>query len=167
MTGVISIDPGVSARGALGWGSFDRRTHTLLAAGLYRPEKGSKPWEIAFGAWLNLRSRVGAPVAPIVVIEEMRFYQKGNAPELIDLTATAALLAGLLRPCVVHYVPARDWKGQVPTELMAERVRAKLRADELAICHLACERDAPRAKSLHHNLYHGVGIGLHHLERLR
>ena len=85
---------------------------------------------------------------------------KVNPNDLIDLAAVVgAVTASFRRPTRV-YLPA-EWKGQVPKEIVHERARARLSADELAVI----ERGAPRA-SLAHNMWDAVSIFLKHSGRM-
>ena len=61
---------------------------------------------------------------------------------------------------VHEYLPAQ-WKGQVPKDIMLPRIIEKLTASELTRVTL------PTGKSYQHDVWDAVGIGLHHLGRLK
>jgi hypothetical protein len=71
-------------------------------------------------------------------------------------SAATRLLSLGLQP--VFYEPSA-WKGSVPKDVMIERIKRRLSPEEHA------RVDLPRAKSLHHNIWDAVGIGLYHLKR--
>lgn len=60
---------------------------------------------------------------------------------------------------VSTYKP-REWKGQVPKEIMAERILSRLSSDEVNVI-------PAMSKSKAHNVTDAVGVGLHHLKRLK
>lgn len=109
-----------------------------------------------------------------VVIEEMRHYPGRDTPQasaakaadLLRLQAIGGIVAGR---CVgprgpVRYLPALEWKGQVPKEVTQHRVRRALNAEELERLDFAL---AEYPKGLGHNLYDAVGIGLSFLGRVK
>ena len=54
---------------------------------------------------------------------------------------------------ILHVTPAQ-WKGQTPKKVTEQRARKALTWDELVAVEL------PSARSLHHNVWDAVGIGL-------
>lgn len=64
----------------------------------------------------------------------------------------------------VHMYPASgtgSWKPSIPKEIMLPRIQQRLTALELTRVTL------PKGKSYHHDVWDAVGIGLHHLGRLK
>lgn len=59
---------------------------------------------------------------------------------------------------VTTYKP-REWKGQVPKDVMFRRITSKLSGDEI-------DRIPPLSKTRLSHVYDAVGIGLYHLGRL-
>lgn len=130
--------------------------------------------DILWRAWLcptadlhmltNLRSHV-------IVIEKPQIYpkQKGDPNDLIDLAIIAGRIAESCRPFVgedgptiphvVYYKPA-VWKGQTPKEIHHERIKKHLERQGVLSCV-----EIPRAKSLAHNVWDAVGLGLYHLTK--
>jgi hypothetical protein len=86
---------------------------------------------------------------------------KGDPNDLIRLALMAGVIVGAIgQKNVVEYRPA-EWKGQVPKDVMTERIKRSLNKGEQSRVVL------PRAMSLAHNVWDAVGIGLHHLRAAR
>ena len=111
----------------------------------------------------------GWAVFDVLVIEVPQIYSlrqsKGGLKgqnDLIDLAVSAGEVIGVHRTQsteIVIYRP-REWKGQVPKEVMTRRIKGKVDEEERA------RLDLPRAESKHHNVWDGVGIGLKYWGRL-
>jgi hypothetical protein len=98
-----------------------------------------------------------------LVIELPRVYpgsaqQKGDLNDLLDLTGVGGAIASS-STCVVESIFPSDWKGQVPKEMMTERIKRALTPEEKATAEKC-------AASLAHNIWDAAGIGLHKLSRL-
>lgn len=85
---------------------------------------------------------------------------KEDPNDLLALTAVDAAIAALLNVPVTSYFPA-EWKGQLTKEACRQRIETRLSDDELRTADAA----AREAKSLDHNMWDAIGIGLHHLGR--
>lgn len=103
-----------------------------------------------------------------VVVEQMVHYpgQRGakadaTANDLLDLQAIGGYVAGYFK-CPVKWIPAREWKGQVPKTVTRSRVIKTLSDGEN---YRLAGTTAKYPKSLHHNLYDAVGLGLYALGR--
>jgi hypothetical protein len=100
-----------------------------------------------------------------IAIEKPQVYTqsklKGDPNDLITLALMAGATCAVLgkKTQVAEYLP-RQWKGQVPKEIMANRIAGKLSQTEHGVIEM------PRAKSYRHNVWDAVGIGLHHLKRI-
>lgn len=100
-----------------------------------------------------------------VAIEIMQIYagtgvKKGN--DLLAVNFSGGRLVGELRGHldeVVTYLP-RQWKGQVPKDVMNRRIIKTLSIEERTRVSL------PTAKSAQHNVWDGAGIGLKYWGRL-
>ncbi len=110
--------------------------------------------------------RVGVGMVDTLIIEVPQIYdqqkQVGDQEDLLDLAIIVGAVIRGARSCVksvLRVKPAR-WKGQVPKDVMVERIKSKLSPAELACV------DLPTAKGLHHNVWDGVGLGLYRLGRL-
>jgi hypothetical protein len=99
------------------------------------------------------------PTRPdVLVVEKPKIYpgraQKGRQRDLIDLAITVGRLEEqVLGAKIVRYEPYQ-WKGQVPKDETKRRVRAVLAPLELLSVAL------PKKKSLAHNVWDAIGIGL-------
>ena len=155
---LVSIDPGVKDCGVALWDDNE-----LAAAWLAR----GRAWdETSLIVKETLAQRVEGQVlrGGIVAIERPKVYhqskQRGDQRDIISLAifvgsvATRLLSLGL-QP--VFYEPSA-WKGSVPKDVMVERIKKKLSAEE----HARVDLPSP---SLRHNVWDAVGIGLYHLKR--
>lgn len=101
-----------------------------------------------------------------VVVERMQIYPQtgvAKANDLLEVENSAGRAIGCIKALTaaeVTRVYASKWKGQVPKQIMTDRIIAKLPADEAGRIEL------PTAKSKHHNVWDAVGIGLWELRRL-
>jgi hypothetical protein len=167
---VLAIDPGTKC---LGWAQFVNAG--LVAGGV---ERRDAEWD---GSDAQLGNDYGLGIADgvvalgteyVVIHEKMRVYdfrrQKGDPNDLIALAAVAAAAATAVLHAThwfgeIEDVATADWKGQVPKDIMVKRVQDKLNEHERKIAE-ACMKGTP--KSLHHNFWDAVGIGLWRLGRL-
>jgi len=150
---IVSIDPGISA-GIAFWLSTGR----LLRAGLLLGCLSDAEWPGHPCTWAAVQG---------IVIERPQVYRhgRGDPNDLITLALSAGELVGRINAehpaaIVTEYLPA-TWKGQVPKDIMIERIKKKLTEDELTMV------DLPSAASLAHNVWDAVGIGLYHLRGAR
>lgn len=102
-----------------------------------------------------------------IVVEWPQVYtkSKGDPNDLLALAGIGAALVTHvydIRPGqvdeVIHYLP-REWKGQVPKTIHQTRIKKALAPEEIA------KISAP--KSLLHNVYDAVGLGLFRLGRMK
>lgn len=160
MTLLLSIDPGRSTAAAL-WYEGQLVSAQLLPGLGGRVHTCLEPVPFV----VSLVEGVGA-VLDTVVIEKPRVYdgqhQKGDQRDIVDLAILVGALTQALAPSakVVLHVEPSGWKGQTPKAVTEARARAALAEDELAAVEL------PSAKSLHHNVWDAVGIGLWRLGRM-
>lgn len=157
---MVSVDPGLRGCGVAEWrdGKLNR---AIYVRNTEKVARGPKAWNaMARAVWFELRGAENAPdPADEIVIEVMKVYrfQKGDPADLIELSGVGG---AIIAPSIsAHGYLAREWKGQVPKDVMGSRIEAVLSETEKA----AIEK-CP--KSLRHNVLDGVGIGLHHLGRL-
>jgi hypothetical protein len=154
---IVSIDPGVKLAGIALWQEGIMISATLL--------RGNHWTEVADSA---AEFFSGIPLDQIA-IEKPQVYvrsrSKGDPNDLIDLALAAGAIAQALRilspNATIHEYKPAEWKGQLPKDLCVERTRFALTDDERKRVNL------PRAKSLAHNVYDAIGIGLKHLKRSR
>ncbi len=158
----VSIDPGVRDAGVALWDD----DHELRAAKLIRCRHGGWPALAAMVAdwvehsYLDIQH---------IVIEQPQVYvqsrQKGNPNYLIALAMAAGAIAMAVLDrhpdaSIVTVLPA-VWKGNTPKDIHNERTKKLISPVEHEQISL------PSAKSLQHNVWDAVGIGLHLLQRKR
>ena len=147
---MISIDPGVN-----GCGVAVFRDDGSLERAFY-----ARPSRIELGLFFTEYSR------GVVRIEFPRIYraasQKGDQNDLMQLARVAGRLEAWAQDAghTVELVYPRDWKGTLDGDAMVERIKERLTDYERNFVQL------PSAKSLGHNVYDGIGIGLQALGRL-
>lgn len=151
-----AIDPGLRGcgvaqfdHGRLSWACYIRNPMT----------EGRGPTahaKVAHEVWLF------CPTAHLI-IEFPRIYPHGprdrrsDPNDLLDVAGVAGACAALYEH--ITWVFPQQWKGQVPKEVMNARVMKRLSPEELAA--------VKSVGALDHNTYDAIGIGLHHLGRLR
>jgi hypothetical protein len=158
---VVGIDPGLPACGA---SVFDE-SGTLQRAALVRNKKDGTLPERWQGAALAVQEWLGhGPDNVTLVVEMPKIYpasrQKGDQNDLINLAGVVSALCVLLYSSGTRIIYPRDWKGTLDPDDMIRRVQGRLSQTE----HERIEM--PSAASLQHNVWDGIGIGLHALGRL-
>lgn len=99
-----------------------------------------------------------------VVIEKPQVYpgarQKGDPNDLIELAIVVGRVAEKLQPVTrdLYLYKPSQWKKQVPKEIHHERIKKQLEQQGTF-----SSVELPRAKSLAHNVWDSVGLGLAHL----
>jgi hypothetical protein len=153
---LVSIDPGSTAAGVAVW-----KKNTLRTAFLAR----GKTWEAtALDIIDTLNEKLLWPTSVVIEVPQvyMPKYTKGDPNRsLTPLFLQAGALLGAFGLRVKHQtVLPKEWKKQTPKPIMTARVKERLSEQELGRVVL------PRAKSLHHNIWDGIGIGLFATGRL-
>lgn len=146
---LLSVDPGVKACGMAVW-----QDGQLLSASMESDL-------CCFPGFVTLHSLCYK--VDWLAIEKPQVYRqsrlKGDPNDLIDVAIVVGqVMARVDRPADL-YRP-RDWKGTVDKNVMCRRIESRLDVNERASVWL------PKAKSLQHNVWDAIGIGLHHLKRL-
>lgn len=130
-------------------------------------------YEMANEAWRLVSHELPCHFSAVVCVVEMPVVypgsKKGNDPnDLLALTGVGgafvsivqyALTGAISTPISVKTVKPAEWKGQVPKQIMNERVQKKLSKEELG--------KVVSVGALDHNTWDAVGIGLFALGRLR
>lgn len=159
---LFTLDPGVKAAGVA---VFDLHAKTLVGAGLARGETVFKTAQRAIDMAQAISEMVNlAPCFPSeVIVEKPQVYVrgKGDPNDLIEVALSGGAFAGWFYMATQTAIQPREWKGQVNPDAMIERIKSRLSPEETARVEI------PRAKSLAHNIFDAVGIGLHRLGRLR
>jgi hypothetical protein len=122
-------------------------------------------WAAFYGARLVECGLGDPPVerSAHMIIEVPQVYPQHPVPpnDLILLAFTAGRYAGRAKGVVTIVFP-HAWKGNLPKDVCAARVRAKLSLDEQKIVD-----KCGAAKSYMHNVMDAVGIGLYFLQGKR
>jgi len=150
---LISIDPNVNRMALAKW------INGKLAATYYLRSdlKGTK------NTFLQLHELNIAPDE--IAIEVPEIYKKDGMKKkksLMKLDFYAGFACGALYvpgTIITRYLP-KEWKGQVPKDIMAPRILGKLSPTELQNLTL------PGFKTMDHDIIDAVGIGLKHLGRI-
>jgi RNase H-fold protein (predicted Holliday junction resolvase) len=147
---LISIDPGLRMCGLARW-EKGTLTRALLVRG-EKKERGPVAWRSMAQAVIR-----EAPEASRVVIEMPQFYtdrfRKGRPEDIAELAAVVGAISSSFSVPVTAVLP-RTWKGQSPKDVTKERCLRSLTQLELDAI------DLPAAKSLEHNVYDAIGLGL-------
>lgn len=155
-----SIDPGLRACGVAIW-----EDGHLKRAALVRGDYQSKLLaESAMAMSRVVREYLHDYYS--IVIELPQTYrgraEKGDANTLIELGVVCGAISAVNGSVI--FVRPHDWKGTIPKKnkegvnVVRERVREELSEIELARVQLP-------SRSLEHNVYDAIGIGLWHLKR--
>ena len=161
---LVSVDPGLNGCGVavwldntLSWAGYIKNPGALPTDMVRQvePVMGKLPWSLKLGTENPVDLAIELPQVYTVS------KSKGDPNDLINLAVVvgAFLERWSTRGRQHVYSPGR-WKGQVPKLIMVERIQKRLRPDETASVDLP-------AKSLAHNVWDAVGIGLYHLDRLK
>lgn len=169
---LLSIDPGIRGTGS----ALFRDGKLIAAAYVKNPAKsGSGPRECATVAaqvflwnhnlWLKKLGPIGPALYAVdqLAMEFPTTYggraSTGNTNALFPLAAIDGALAALLPKAELTYYLPREWKSNMDPDAMIERIKSRLSPEELTCVELP-------AKSLQHNVWDGIGVGLHFLGRL-
>jgi len=166
---LVSIDPGYRYCGIAVF-SDGRLTHAEHVDAKVWDTEAQQFASTASAVWEFLETTVGkaAMETAELAIEYPQQYLHSPAPResVQRLVGTVgAVLAqvqgktGGLSVKVSTYKP-REWKGQVPKDIMGKRIVARLSAQEVPIIPAL-----PKSKL--HNVVDAIGVGLYHLRRLR
>ena len=155
---MVAIDPGLNHCAMSTWVG-DKLQAACLVRQKYEPgmERADK--------WRIIGKAVGSliPAGADLVIEVPQIYtrqhSKGDPNDLIDIAGVAGAIIGAAPARSVEWSPLpKEWKGNLPKEVTAQRVMNALRPDE----HKAIQ---PCPPSLMHNVYDAIHLGLVYLKR--
>lgn len=155
MSCLIAIDPGLRTTG---WAMFYE--DKISSCGLSRSTSTS------LGDILRDHD-VQVPAVPIgrAVIEKMQVYNiqrsKGDPADLVNLSILGGRLSSHARE--VTFVEPKTWKGQRPKDAILPLIKQYL--TEAEVMRMDSYLAPIKAKSLLHNAYEAVGIGLWALGR--
>jgi hypothetical protein len=170
---ILAIDPG---KNALGWAYYGQLGF-LLACGVVRSETPTTPGgdpvgPVAKHIHRQLHEQIAIyPPAAGLVIEKMKIYPgphaKGDPDDMIQLSYISGGVQNLpscwgAEPVLVE---AHGWKGQVPKDIFQrDMIKPSLTSSEMALAEASMQA-VP--KSLKHNGWDAVGIGLWALRRIK
>ena len=150
---LLSVDPGLRSCGIATWDHGGRLERAML---ILNPNGAE--WVSMVGAVTGL---VGTNYR--LVIELPQVYvasrSKGDPNDLILLAGLVGSFAHRFAAGGYTLIKPAQWKGQTPKAITEERARKRLTPEELARVQF------PKAKSLRHNVWDAIGIGLKHLSR--
>ena len=157
---ILCVDPGLRGCGvAVFDGGF-----LINAAYVENPVTHGRGYK-AHSEMGNAVSRWLAKDVDRVIIEHPRIYTGSGKPksidenDLLDVVAVGAAVASWCNYRETETVFPSEWKGQVPKEVMTERIRRSLSDIE--------RHNIQKCKaSLMHNVLDACGIGLFRLGRL-
>ena len=154
----LFVDPGVTC---CGWAVYQGRK--LIWCGLSRTKE--KDLAQRARAHVDALSRLSPDLSfdfDRVVIEKPQVYQQrfweGDPGDLIDLAVVVGAVACAARKCAVSLVLPKEWKGQVPTEVLERRLpqhEKEMLQDPLV---LGTPSTAP--PSLRHNIVDAISMGI-------
>lgn len=147
----IAIDPGLKG---LGVAVFYRAE--LVKCSFVEPDKKVKR---NLAAWRklahNLKEEYGTNYDWIVV-ESQQIYSRGKArpSDIMELRGISSMILGMYAHVPEQALPLpREWKGQLPPEVLARRVDARL-------CSSEHKRITETRKGRLLDIKHAIGLGL-------
>lgn len=165
--GLLSVDPSIRACGIA---IFDRKklvyVNVLRPSAVINAAEGIRDvMDLAQDAW---EKTMGASFSPeTLVVELPQIYQqaqlKGDPNDLVPLAIMLGRLWERFKPKNMLMPLPKEWKGQVPKEVMNNRTLASLSKREVEIF----SDDLLRVPGgLRHNGMDAIGIGLWALKRM-
>jgi hypothetical protein len=157
MSILLSVDGGLRGCGV----ALFEGQELARAAYVLNPEHTAR----GVNAWLAMAKAVRGWALPVPVdvlaVEEMQVdgRTRGKEADVMQVNAVVAAVAARVPATIVMGYTPTAWKGSVDGDVMVERIKGRLTPEELA-------RLEPCSKSLAHNMYDGIGVGLHFLGRL-
>lgn len=166
MSALVSLDPGIRGCGVAAFldGTLRRAAYVRNPITKGGDAAAVTAMAITIHRWTYMV--LGPYIMPIVAVEVPRVYpaarQKGDQNDLITVAGVAFAVAALhhkgFAPAVTYY--PREWKGTVDADgVMVPRIKNRLTVEEKKVLE-------PCAKSVEHNVWDAIGIGLKALGRL-
>ncbi len=159
---IVSYDPGAKVAGVALWDD-----NQLCEAWLVRGDNWGDTAHVAFR---SMCERVPTTIIHTFVIEIPQVYvqrkQVGDPNDLIIVALNAGAFGTYAGFCggddgaEVYTFRPHEWKGQVPKHIAIKRFQKRLSDDER---RRVCITKVP--KSLQHNVWDSVGLGLYHTGR--
>lgn len=170
---LVSVDPGSRACGVAAFedGFLVKASLVRTTADVSHESRAAEAAEMARALFAWSVAAVGRDFE--VAVEWPRVYatkirQGLTKEDPNDLLILAGVTSAFASACgsgtkVASYAPS-DWKGQMPKEVCRGRISARLTAAEEFFLATAASEVHER---LSHNIWDAVGVGLHHLRRLK
>lgn len=163
MKWLVSIDPGLPACGVAVYDEAGALMRAALVRNIAEADADlPRRWQkmaLSVSEWIGKR-----PLATELVVEMPQIYrtaqQKGDQNDLVNLAGVVSAVCTLVFAEKARIVYPREWKGTLDPDAMVERIKGRLKPEEHARVQL------PTAASLQHNVWDGIGIGLHAFGRL-
>jgi hypothetical protein len=155
---LLSIDPGTRGCGCAWWAGEELLHARYVPGASGKGETGPGEWLATVSAVEAASGEVLDGLRPdVVLVERMQVYTRGKGDPR-DLLALSAIGGGLFRAfgdaAPVGPLP-REWKGQVPRDVMGSRVEQKVR--DRGWWSRVTE---PTRKTQLNDVMHAVGLGL-------
>lgn len=161
---ILSIDPGKTK---VAYARWDRETGQLLSAGLVI--RKTQVAEERVDQWRQMAKTFWVCIDPLgklnfydLVVEIPQVYtgpQDEDRNDLVDLAGVVGAISAHTLIESVEWSPLpRDWKGQIPKEVTQKRVNKRLSDAEKGLVKWPI-------KSLAHNVYDALHLGIVYLER--
>lgn len=159
---ILAIDPGIRGCGV----AVFQESGLLIRAGYLANDTDSddivkRCYDMAFVVVRCVRE---SEHVDTLVVEWPQVYvaskSKGDNNDLLPLAGVDVAVAMILRPQHIKSYKPHEWKGNAPKEVIAARAIERLSEDEKLLIK-------PCAKSLMHNTYDAIAIGLHYFGRLQ
>jgi hypothetical protein len=153
---LVSVDPGLKGCGVAAFRDGRLEAATYIAG---RPTPGvlaqAQATSRAVVEWCYSFN------SSVLAVEFPQVYRQRLGADPNDLLGLAAVLGGLnpLSGSLIQFSP-HDWKGSIDGDVMIERIKGLLTAEEARAVEL------PPQRALQHNVFDGIGIGMHALSRL-
>ena len=166
--GTLAVDPGINATG---WAIYNKNSK-LQACGLIQAKTVNvveSIKKICYDLGLAWEEHMSGTRPPeLMVVEKMQVYRqglaKGDPNDLIDLSILGGALWATMKPLGASFPVPSQWKGQVPKEVLIERVMKDLTKQEDTILKSDIELIP---SSLRHNVYDAVCLGKWALDRFK
>lgn len=149
---ILSFDPGLRKAGCALW-DFD--------GNLFRAWTAKQPNRRLsdLSAWTRLveNIRIDEPVR-VVVCEMVQIYAKNrraNPEGLLQLSGVIGAMAWRFRDAELYCYRPREWKGQIPKDVMRSRLHAALSEEEISRVE----------KGATHDAWDAIGLGVFHLRK--
>lgn len=156
---LVSVDPGLKGCGVAAFRDGRLEAATYIAG---KPTPGVLAQaQATSGAVVEWYGRICSDTF-VLAVEFPQVYRQRLGADPNDLLGLAAVLGGLhpyYGGSLIQFSP-HDWKGSIDGDVMIERIKSLLAAEEARGVVL------PPQRALQHNTWDAIGLGMHALSRL-